>query len=327
MMLRFLAVLLVTLCGNAAATASTANSPIVLTHQLPKWAQGWSLVSAAGRATILDDDIQRHATDPAYWNGITISEKRFLENGFEWHLLRFRSIEKNPYSVIWVIPHDDEDAAFEAAIAAVKKHGGMAIVVNSGPGNARTQAGLGKCGGRSATVKFCDPNRNFSAATPLFTSAILDHYTDDGQPIIALHTNGAGAAGDFSLLDIEAYKRGRVKLRPGAYRAVNPLPPMENYDTLGLVAYRAQDGGPSDAAIACQKAINDAGIHFWHEKVTKTDSSLSNYLALERPDIAYFNAESREEANLSLSASRHSIMIDAYLSKCTALRNQPTPGP
>ncbi len=271
----------------------------------------------------IDDDLSRNSRTSGFFDGIDVSEYRFGENGFDWHLIRFANSEA-PDGPLWIVPHDDENAAFDAMIAAIKQHGGIGIAVNSGPGSLRRQTGRGTCGVRGGNVSSCDPNRNFDARTPMFTSAFLAQRTN-GQPLIALHTNGAGASGDFSLLDLNAYKKGRVQLRVGAYRGRNPIPQMDNYDTLGLIAYAASDGKPGDAAIACQRALNSAGIHFWYEKVSKSDGSLSNYLALERPDIAYFNAESREEADLSLSAARHSIMIEAYLAKCKPSRNQPAP--
>lgn len=307
---------------NAHAQQPRSPDPIVLTHPR-SWQLGWSSVLNERRNEIPDDDIKRHAGDPAFWDGIAIEEKTFSENGFDWHLLRFTNLA-NPSSVIWIVPHDDENAAFEGAIAALKKHGGMAVVVNSGPGSLRRQTGRGQCGGRLAIVNRCDPNRNFSAATPLFTKAFLDHRTEGNQPIIALHTNGAGAAGDFSLLDIGAYRNGKVQLRRGAYQGRNPTPLMDNHDTLGLIAYPAKDGGPSAMSVACRNALNEAGINFWHERVDKSDGSLSNYLALERPDIPYFNAESREEMDLAVSAARHAIMIDAYLEQCLS-GDKPTP--
>lgn len=271
-----------------------------------------------------DDDIARYLGIARYFDGIATSDYRFSENGFDWHLIRFTSTAK-PDGPLWVVPHDDENAAFEGAMAALKKYGGTAVAVNSGPGSLRRQAGLGTCGGRPAIIRQCDPNRNFSAETPLFTSAFLALRTDEKQPIVALHTNGSGAAGDFSLLDIEAYKKGRVQLRRGAYRALNPTKQMDNYDTLGLIAYSAKAGKPDESAVGCRSALNRMGIHFWHERVDKSDGSLSNYLALERPDILYFNAESREEADLSMSAARHMVMIDAYLNKCVGLRDKPLP--
>lgn len=291
----------------------------------PAQAQPTSNWNTVDIAAVADDDIARHRAEPAYLAGIEVTERRFSERGFNWHMLRFANSAK-PDGPLWVVPHDDENAAFEGAIAALRIHGGSLLTINSGPGSLRRQAGQGVCGVKPAKVSSCDPNRNFDAKTPLFTKAFLDQ-RKQGQPIIALHTNGAGAIGDFSLLDIDAYARGRIILRGGAYRAKNPEPQMDNYDTLGVIGYPAREGAPNAAVIACRNALNSAGIHFWHEKVTRTDGSLSNYLALERPDVRYFNAESREEFNLSLSASRHIIMIDAYLGKCMALGDKPAPRP
>ncbi len=270
-------------------------------------------------AAVADDDIARHRAEPDYLAGLAVTERRFTERGFDWHLLRFTNSTK-PEGPLWIVPHDDENAAFEGAIAALRTYGGTLLAVNSGPGSLRRQAGWGVCGVKPAKVSSCDPNRNFDAKTPVFTKALLDERRE-GQPIIALHTNGAGAAGDFSLLDIDAYARGRIVLRNGAYRAKNPTLQMDNYDTLGLIAYPARDGKPSDAAIACRDKLNAAGIHFWHERVNKSDGSLSNYLALTRPDIPYFNAESREESALMGSAARHVVMIDAYLKNCTTTKH------
>jgi hypothetical protein len=306
-----------TLCSTACAarTPEPADGPIILKEKAPAWMMGWSRVTDMAALAAQDDDVRRHSGDAGFFAGIVIDERRFSENGFDWHLLRFAS-EKNPFSVLWVVPHDDEDAAFEAMIGAIHKYGGTGIVVNSGPGSERRQAGRGTCGGRPRMVNSCDPNRNFADATPLFTAAHLDHHTHAGQPIIALHTNGAGADGDFSLLDLDAYRRGQSVVRNGGYAARSPAPEMANYDTLGLIAHLARDGGPSSTAVACRNALNDTGIHFWHEEVKESDGSLSNYLALKRPEIAYFNAESREETDLSRSAARHGVMIDAYLEKC-----------
>jgi hypothetical protein len=277
----------------------------------------------------LDDDIARNSGVPGYFDGIEISEYRFSENGFDWHLIRFASAAK-PAGPLWMVPHDDENAAFDAMIAAIKEHGGVGIAVNSGTGSVRRQSGNGVCGVRSVVVTSCDPNRNFDANTPLFTSAFLDQ-RGDGQPIIALHTNSPGFSGDeqggrgeITALDRDAYRRGETKPRKDAIFAVTPQPDMANYDTLGLTAYLARGSKPGDASARCGQAIANAGVHFWHERVSVSDGSMSNYLILNRPDIRYFNAESRAEVDLALAAARHRVMIKAYLDGCTS-GNKPTP--
>lgn len=269
-----------------------------------------------------DDDIARNIGVAEHFNGIAISEYRFSENGFAWHLIRFASTTK-PEGPLWMVPHDDENAAFDAMIAAVKEHGGVGIAVNSGPGSLRRQSGDGVCGVRPGIVSSCDPNRNFYATTPLFTSAFLDQRPGN-QPVIALHTNapgfsgdGQGGRGEITVLDINAARRGEIRPRSGGIFAVNPKSEMANYDTLGLAAYLARNGKPDVAALECGQAIANAGVHFWHERVSLSDGSMSNYLILNRPDIAYFNAESRAEVDLAVAAARHKVMIAAYLDGCT----------
>jgi hypothetical protein len=277
-----------------------------------------------------DDDIGRNNNISGYFDGIEISQYRFSENGFAWHLIRYANAAK-PVGPLWMVPHDDENAAFDAMIAAVRQYGGTGIAVNSGPGSLRRQAGNGRCGIRAVIVTSCDPNRNFDASTPLFTAAFLDQ-RGDAQPVLALHTNspgfsgdGHGGRGEVTILDMGAYKRGEMVPREGGIFAVNPAKDMANHDTLGLTAYLSSDGQPEAQKEACGQAIANAGVHFWHERVGKSDGSMSNYLAINAPDIGYFNAESRSEIDLAAAAARHKVMIAAYLKGCLASRDEPTP--
>ena len=289
----------------------------------------WEPVSVEQLESI-DDDVARNSGTPAFFENIQISEYRFSENGFDWHLIRFANASKSN-GPLWMVPHDDENAAFDAMIAAVKEYGGTGIAVNSGPGSMRRQVGNGRCGVKSDQVNSCDPNRNFDASTPLFTAAFLDQRAA-GQPVIALHTNspgfsgdGHGGRGEITILDISAAKRGGIKPRRDAIFAVNPKPSMTNYDTLGLTAYLARDGKPDAAAKACGLGIAKNGVHFWHERVNSSDGSMSNYLVLNHPQISYFNAESRAEVDLAVAAARHKVMVAVYLKNCGYLGNEPSP--
>jgi hypothetical protein len=280
--------------------------------------------------TPLDDDIARNASKPQFFDGVEVAEYRFSENGFDWHLIRFASQTK-PAGPLWMVPHDDENAAFDAMIAAIRDHGGVGVVVNSGPGSLRRQAGDGTCGVLAGKTKSCDPNRNFDAKTPLFTNAFLSLHLG-GQPIIALHTNAHGFSGDgqggrggITILDGRAFQQGELKPRADGHFALRPPANMANYDTLGLAAYLASEAKPGAAAVACRQAMTEGGVHFWHERVERSDGSMSNYLALNHPDIAYFNAESREEIDLATAAARHKVMIDTYLAGCVASGDQPAP--
>lgn len=290
----------------------------------------WSVTSADALVAV-DDDFVRNNNDPEFFDGLEIAEYRFSENGFNWHLIRFASIT-NSSGPMWLVPHDDENAAFDAMIMAVKKHGGVAVAVNSGIGSLRMQSGNGFCGISLRKQKTCDPNRNFDKRAPLFTSVILKQRPSN-QPIIALHTNspgfvgdGKGGRGEISIVDREAFRRGEIVPRAGGVFAVNPNLEMSNFDTLALIAYLKNNTQISEFAIECGNLLSSAGIHFWHEPVTRSDGSMSNYLALNHPEIAYVNFESRIENNLDVASARHIFMVSAYLKHCVS-RNNPASRP
>ena len=291
----------------------------------------WSAIEPKALVQI-DDDIARNLSRERFFEGVETSEYRFSENGFYWHLIRFSSVDK-PDGPNWVVPHDDENAAFDAMIAAIQKYGGTGIAVNSGPGSERRQIGNGVCGVKTVRVTICDPNRNFSAQAPLFAAAFVNIFKSL-QPVVALHTNshgfsgdGAGGRGDITIYDRDAFALGKIRARKNGRLAVNPVAAMANPDTLVLSAFLARSGGPVAADAACGSEMARSGVHFWHEGVGKSDGSLSNYLALNRPDIAYMNAESRAETDLALSAARHAKMIKAYLEKCAGLWDKPATRP
>lgn len=294
-------------------------------------AADWTPTDARALVSV-DDDIARNIAVEGYFADVNISEYRFSENGFAWHVIRFSNVAR-PDGPLWVVLHDDENAAFDGMIAALRRHGGTGIAVNSGPGSARRQAGSGQCGVRDVRVANCDPNRNFADGTPIFTATFMEQVVA-GQPVIALHTNshgfngdGEGGRGDITILDANAYAAGKIAPRRNGHLAVNPQSIMANADTLALSAFLARDLQPPEAAQECGAGMASSGIHFWHEDVGESDGSLSNYLAINRPDIAYVNVESRAEADLSLAAKRHDIMIAAYLTQCIKSRNEPASVP
>lgn len=290
-------------------------------------AADWRVIEPSHLHLLQDDDIERHRAIAGAFEGVSIAEMRFSENGFDWHLLRFANAA-NPDGPLWVVPHDDENAAFDAMLAGLRLHGGIAIVVNTGTNSSRRQAGNGLCGVRISATAACDPNRNFDARTPMFTNAILDQWKA-GRPVIALHTNsdgftgdGAGGRGDITMLDSRAYQRGEQQVRADGFLGKASVPPLNDPDVYAIIPYDA-NRGISDGEAACRGKLNEKGIHVWHERVGKSDGSLSNYIALNRPEIAYVNFEAERAADLSIGAEAQRIMIDAYLESCPALWNQP----
>lgn len=293
-----------------------------LSMAVPANAAEWRVIDVHALQAFADDDIARHRSKTGNFEAINVSEVRFSENGFDWHLLRFANEEK-PDGPLWVVPHDDEDAAFDAMIAGLYRHGGTGIVVNTAQGR-RRQAGGGLCGVRVSVATACDPNRNFDARTPLFTGAFLDAWAP-GRPIIALHTNGdgfngdgAGGRGNITMLEERSYARGKTKARRGGHFGEAGSALLGDPDVYAIIPYRASTK-PSKAQVACRASLNRKGINVWHERVGKSDGSLSNYVALNRSDIAYVNFEAQRDADLSAGAEAQRQMIDAYLESCQDL--------
>lgn len=275
----------------------------------------WQEVATTDLTKLQDDDLIRNAAEPDFLDGVTVSETRFSEAGFTWHLLRFVKAAK-PAGPLWVVPHDDENAAFDSAIAALKAHGGVAVVVNSGSGSSRSQSGQGTCGGRTPIITRCDPNRNFSPATPLFTNAHFDQRFA-GQPVIALHTNAPGfgpGKGDITILDAAAASKGKIRPRKNGYFGGAGAAVMKDRDSYAILPFVAPKIQDYDAR--CRKALVQSGVHVWHESVGKSDGSFSNHAILEKADMMYVNMESRREANLTVASERHRLMVDAYLKGC-----------
>lgn len=180
------------------------------------------------------------------------------------------------------------------------------------------QLGKGTCGGRPAIVLRCDPNRNFSAATPLFTGAHLDQ-RPSGQPIIALHTNSPGfgaGRGDITILDAASASRDKIRPRKNGFFGGGGPAVLTDHDSYAILPFAAPTIPKYD--VRCRNSLVDAGVHVWHEAVKRTDGSLSNYVVLEKADAVYVNMESRREADLGLASERHRLMIAAYLFGCRA---------
>jgi hypothetical protein len=301
------------------ATAGAQDMALVIQERRPQAWDQWAGMTGRDLLAIKDEDFQRHAGDVTYFNDIQIDERYIRENGFVWHLFRFANTQK-PDGPTWFVPHDDENAAFESMIAGVKRYGGVGIAIDTGSSSTRKQAGHGTCGGRPTILFECDPNRNFSDATPLFTQAILSqHHTN--QPIIALHTNTPGygkGRGDITILDMTAANKGDRKPKSDGYFGNGSVAVLNDPDVYAIIPYRA-DKGISAKAITCRKRLNASGAHVWHERVGISDGSLSNYIALQRSDIAYVNAEAKRETDLTQAALAHGLIIDAYLTECSKL--------
>lgn len=217
--------------------------------------------------------------------GLCIEEVRFREGGHHWDLFIITNIRKA--GPLWVVPHDNENSAFDTAAYGLVKYGGTIVAVEAK---------------ERRFFEGQDPNRNFAATAgearvcpgarapaPKFVNAVLVRLARS-QPIIALHSNSPGYQGDG---------RGGSGTISGKLRTATMLPFISaiakgrfaDPDTLLIV--------PSEIPFARNKNAQNLlswfgarGINVMFELISPrtNDCSLSNYAMLHRV-APYFNIE------------------------------------
>lgn len=252
---------------------------------------GSSISACMDPAEARSADVRRHLGD---LRGAPVCYRlqQVNEGGFQWtfHILEHTRAPDGPF---WVLPHDDENAAFAAGVHAVLTYGGGLLAVDSG--GRRTYRGQ-------------DPNRNFSTSrsesrlcvaqrrpAARYTRAVLDHYRGRPGPILALHNNGDGHAGNGGYGNISMLRPG-PGLTPWPGAAARGSPGLRDEDNLIFVAGRRS--AYADQAMRRRiGALNAAGLNVIHKEVTgqRFDCSLSDYAA--RHGLGeYYNLEAQHGA-------------------------------
>ncbi|WP_439609903.1 hypothetical protein [Reyranella sp.] len=195
-------------------------------------------------------------------------QQSFKEGNLTW-ILQVIVNTRKPDAFFWVVPHDDEDAAFDSAVYAVKTYGGTVVAVHTkGERNNGNQ----------------DPNRNFdlgsgkkctaqTAPSPKYTAEVMKFRPKDA-PIVALHTNMGGGS-TISILKPESHNAI-------AFVSSSPMHSISPNNTLVFVAsVLPPDKDPLLAGFV--KRLNATGIHVLYEvvSITKSNCSLSHYAALK----------------------------------------------
>lgn len=263
---------------------------------------------------LADDDFARHR-DPAEWRGLAVTRVEFREERGAWRLYRIANLRK-PRGPLWFVPHDNENAGFEAALAGVRKHGGVVFAVDSGiveDGKRRN--------GAVDRGRPIDPNRNFRDGYPRYAETILADYARGARPIIALHTNSPGFDTDASRCNqSDRPGRGEVSIR-FCDDVMQPRPsqrrawPFDDDDSLAYVAWR---NGTSPATAWCGRALAEADFNVVFERVAVSDGSLSNYALLRGMDYVNFETQERglDPAALAEARDRLVAMADLALKRC-----------
>jgi hypothetical protein len=275
-----------------------------------------TVVTRIDPLTIQDDDFARHR-DPAEWQGLTVESIEFQNERTQWRLWRIADPAR-PRGPLWFVPHDNENAGFEAALAELRRRGGVMIAVDSGisPEHDGQRFNNAVAFGRPV-----DPNRNFDSALPGYARRVLADLAHGAWPIIALHSNTRG----FNTAESTCNKsdppgNGVISIRfcdavytphPSKSRAW----PFDDDDTMAFATWR-EGRDPHTAFCGDQLVAADFNVVF--EDVAITDRSLSNYAVLH--DIAYLNFETLDQgsdpAPLLDSRNRLMAMVDRALALC-----------
>lgn len=264
--------------------------------------------------TVQDDDFDRHR-DPAEWRGLAVDRIEFREERAQWRLWRIANLRhrKGP---LFFVPHDNENAGFEAGLVLVRKYGGTLIAVDSGVAPDSDGVRMNRA---IAYGKPVDPNRNFDSALPGYARQVLGNL--HGGQVIALHTNAKG----FETADSKCNRgdpegSGVISIRfcddtlipsPSQGRAY----PFDDDDTVAFATFLAKQQ-PSDAF--CRDQMVGADYNVVQERVLTSDGSLSNYAVLH--DLRYLNFETLDRgidpAELALARDRLLFMVEHAIAMC-----------
>ncbi len=266
--------------------------------------------------TVMDEDFARHRHE-SEWRDLGVRRIGFHEGMVTWHVWRIANLAK-PGGPLWVVPHDNEDAAFDAALSSVRAWGGVAMLVDTGAGSSGYRSRFNDDTGGAPPI---DPNRNFRDTLPVYAVRMLADLRVPPRLIVAVHTNEPGfaaglpgcggqagqGAGDISILLCNE------RFHPSA--AQRRRWPFDDDDSLALVPYLA---GRDPASAWCGRRLAAADYNVVFERVARSDGSLSNYAV--QHGLRYINVETEERGSspTAIVESRDRLvnMIDGVMERC-----------
>ena len=263
-----------------------------------------------------DDDFARHR-NPAEWRGLGVEQVEFTEGTARWRLWRIVNAAR-PKGPLWLVLHDNESGAFDAALVAVRAYGGTMVAVDSGVHPEHDGQRFNYAVDRRDPP--VDPNRNFDPAAPLYAAQVLAGWRPEDGPVIALHTNTGG-------FDTRA-SRCNASDRPGngvisirycdarytPYPSLARAWPFDDDDTLVFVPHAAD----SDRARAFCWDIWKSDFNVVEETVTVSDRSISNYAVPRGYDYLTLETLDSGLAPAALAGQRDRLvaMIDRVFEAC-----------
>lgn len=263
-----------------------------------------------------DDDFIRLKDNPV-WRGLEIKREVFSDEKANWAIWRINNLSR-PNGPLWLSPHDNENAAFPALIFALKRYGGRAVFIDTGPRDTKQNARMNSdiFAGRPI-----DPNRYF-APNSIYTKKILKDLGH--RSIIAVHTNSKGFNGNESDCNKDAPNangRGVISVlfcdeTMHPYKSISGNYPFDDDDSIAIIPFRYTQ---TPKAAYCANALQKRDFNIGFERVTKIgDGSLSNFALYK--NIKYINLETLDRGSepdgIKDAATRVGAMIDYVMKFC-----------
>ena len=206
---------------------------------------------------VKERDIRRHAE---YLADACIRRETIREDGRRWQIYTITQGMPGP---LWAVLHDNENAAFTAAVGGMRRHGGTILAVEAG---------------EKRRFRGKDPNRNFGTKcgdARRYTAFIMGLAEAHGS-VVAVHTNAPGFSGDGrgGSGHINIFRKSKVLQGRPAKRATGAFRSGDNF-----VLVPAKSEKRVTRRI---RALNRQGVHAMFERVTKrgNDCSMSNHAVL-----------------------------------------------
>lgn len=267
----------------------------------------------------IDDDDFIRLRQSNIWHGLEVRRETFEDVNANWAIWRINNRLRND-GPLWLNVHDNENAAFPAALYALKRYGGTAVFVDTGPRDTERNARMNRDLKKGRPI---DPNRHFAAGS-IYTKRILKDIGNPPRLIISIHTNSKGYDGnssDCNKENEEAYGRGVISalycdetMKP--FKSKSGRFPFDDNDNIAIIPFRNTMNRKS---AFCAKALMKADFNIGFEKVSKkSDGSLSNYALYK--GIDYINLEALDRGSKETEIKEAEIaataMIDYVMKLC-----------
>jgi len=216
-----------------------------------------------------DADVRRNAAF-IISRGLCYKRRNIIDGSLHWHLTIIENPRYLDGTPRWVVPHDDENSAFDTGVRMVAEYGGRLVAVEAG--ERRYFHGQ-------------DPNRAFGSGAscralrhpwPNYTR-VMHHLLTGGPAFFALHSNANGHAGNGGSGHISVQRSSRSMKGFPSSTAKGGL---RDEDSMVIIAGLRPSSDPAAKKLIAR--LNKYGLNVVYEYVRPSgnDCSLSNYLLL-----------------------------------------------